>query len=568
MNTPHRHTLTVLPFLMAVFIGVASMATNVVAVNRSEMGHEHTQPWRASASNGISRVMHAAQSSIATAVAGVLRSPLIASEAGQLAAELATFGVAGALNLKALRQRAVDIDKEILELESAAVDLDKQATTLRQKVRAEKREMTETEQKEYDSIAAQKKQGHQFMASLLDDKKTNAEMLAIAEERNANEKRPDLTAGSDPDADAARRAEGRVVPGKDNTAEDPKRGFKSHREFMAKVMDFGRYGRMDARLKPLRMEATAGSDEQGTYSDPHGGFLVPSGFSPDILAVAAEADPTAALTRKLPMDAPMVKINARVDKNHSTSVSGGLRVYRHSETTDAEASRMAFEQLTFQAEDLIGLAHATENQISDSPGSFVAMIADGFRDEFGAKLLQEKINGVKASGQYMGVLVSPAKIEVAKENGQKAATILVENIDKMAARCWRYTSERTVYLANPTTRPQLRGLVRNVGTGGSTVNYFTNEGGDERLDGRRIFFTEFANTVGTAGDLILVNLSEYIEGLFQALQQAESIHVRFAANERTFKFWVRNCGMPWWSSALTPKNGDTLSPIITLATRS
>ncbi len=391
-----------------------------------------------------------------------------------------------------------------------------------------------------------------------------------SEERAAEQERAltPVTAVSDgARAQAASQASAgvQVVAGAVGAEADPKRGFKDHREYLQKVMDVSLRGKVDERLKPLR--AAAGSDEAGTYSDPHGGFLIPVAFSPNILSVQAEGDPTAALTRKLPMEAPMVKVNARVDKNHATSVSGGLRVYRHSETTDAPSSRQQFEQLTFAAEDLIGLAHATENQVSDSPVSFIALIADGFRDEFAAKVLNEKIGGTGAAGQYLGMLNSAAKIAVAKEAGQAAATILVENIDKMAARCWRYTSESTVYLANPTTRPQLRGLVRNIGTGGAPVAYFTESNGQERLDGRRIFFTEFAKALGTEGDLILATFSEYIEGLYQSMQQAESIHVRFAANERSFKFWVRNCGMPWWTSVLTPKNGDTLSPIVTLATR-
>jgi hypothetical protein len=65
---------------------------------------------------------------------------------------------------------------------------------------------------------------------------------------------------------------------------------------------------------------------------------------------------------------------------------------------------MVFEQLTFAAEDLMGLAYATENQISDSPGSFIALISDGFRDEFARKILREKVRGVGSAGQYIGVM--------------------------------------------------------------------------------------------------------------------------------------------------------------------
>jgi HK97 family phage major capsid protein len=352
----------------------------------------------------------------------------------------------------------------------------------------------------------------------------------------------------------------------DRTEDDPKRGFRTSREFCLAVMQAFKSGmaRMDPRLKPL---ATAGSDEQSSTSDPYGGFLMPIAFSPDVLSIQGEGDPTVPFTRKLPMDAPMVKINARVDKDHSSSVSGGLRVYRHSETSEIASSRAQTEQLSFDAHELMGLAVATESVLTDSPNAFIALISDGFRDEFAAKLLNEKLNGVGAGGQFLGVMNSPCKIAVAKEAGQTAATVVVANIDKMAARCWRYGS--AIYLANHMTRPQLKGLTRAVGTGGSVVNYFTTDpNGQERLDGRPIFFTEFANVLGAEGDLILGNWSEFIEGLYQPLQQAESIHVRFVNHERAFKFWLRNAGMPWWRSALTPKKGDTLSPFVTLAVRS
>lgn len=347
-------------------------------------------------------------------------------------------------------------------------------------------------------------------------------------------------------------------------AKDPKRGFRNHNEFFGAVMAAGR-GRIDARLKALDPKAAVGSDEQGTYSDPYGGYLVPSGIAPGILQVEAEGDPLAALLTNIPMSAPTVKFNARVDKNHSSSVSGGLTVSRRPEAVDGTSSRMKFEQVTLTANEEFGLAYATESVLSDSPESFVAVIAAGFKDEYAAFAMNERINGA-GSGERMGFLNSPALIEVAKETSQVAATIVKTNIDKMAARCWRYG--RAVWLANHNTRVQLKSLVQVVGTGGAPVPYFqTGADGQGTLDGRPIFFSEFAKTLGTVGDLILVVPSEYLEGMYQSPQYAESIHVRFVSGERAFRFFRRTDGRPWWTSALTPKNGDTLSPIVALATR-
>jgi HK97 family phage major capsid protein len=382
-------------------------------------------------------------------------------------------------------------------------------------------------------------------------------------------------------ADLKERPSGRVSVDPPNATKDPKRGFADHKDFLGAVMRFGITGGrlFDERLKPLAAVkqagiagvdgrkapfAAAGSDEQGVYSDPHGGFLVPVGVAPGILSVAPEDDPLAGLLTPVPMMSPTVSFNARVDKNHATSVSGGLTVTRRPETVDGASSRMQFDQVVLTANEEFGLAFASERIIADSPQSFVAILQAGFRDEYVASAMKERINGT-GTGERLGVLLSPAKIKVAKEGGQPADTIKKENIDKMAARCWRYS--RAVWLANHNTRPQLKSLVQVIGTGGNAVPYFTNEGGRELLDGRPIFFSEFAKTIGDEGDLILIVPSEYLEGTYESEQYAESIHVRFTAGERAFRFYRRNDGRPWWTSPLIPNQGDTLSPIVTLADR-
>lgn len=346
--------------------------------------------------------------------------------------------------------------------------------------------------------------------------------------------------------------------------DDPKKGFATHREFLVAVMEAGIRGQVkDERLKYL---ATAGSDEQGTYADPYGNFLLPVGFSPNVMKVMAEADPIAPFTTKVPMENAVVPINARVDKNHTTSVSGGFTVYRRTETQSVSASRQQYEQVVLNAQSLFGIAYATEELLDRSPVSFAAIIEAGMRDEFPAKLIDERLNGTGV-GMYEGIINSPCVISVAKETGQAAATIVKENIDKMRSRCWGYGN--AIWLYNHDCLPQLRSLVQAVGTGGSTVNYFqTDANGNSTLDGRPAFATEFTQTLGTVGDLVLANWSQYLEGTLSPLQSAESIHVRFENHERTFKFWMENDGKCWWRSALTPKrSSQTLSPFVTLATR-
>jgi len=314
-----------------------------------------------------------------------------------------------------------------------------------------------------------------------------------------------------------------------------------------------------------KMRAAVGGDEHSTFSDPYGGFLVPEAFLPNLRMITAEADPLAGRVTSIPMTAPSISFPARVDKSHSTSVSGGLRVYRRAEADTSSSSRTEFEKITLTANGLMGVSFATEELLNDSPISFAALVAQGFRDEFASKIIDERINGTGA-GQFTGVLNAACTISVAKETGQAASTIVYANIIKMYARLWG--KGNGIWLVNHNCLPQLMQLTQDVGTGGIPVwQASAIPGTPGTLIGLPVVATEYTKTLGTVGDIILGNWSQYIEGTRQTLTGAESIHVRFVNAETTFRFMMRNDGGPWWRSALTPKNGDSLSPFVTLATR-
>ncbi len=368
-----------------------------------------------------------------------------------------------------------------------------------------------------------------------------------------------------------------IEVGQNLLEKDPKKGYEHPRQFLADVAAMGLKRPTRTMFNPDAIQylmgrnheteigATAGSDEAGTYSDAYGGFLVPEGFSPNMLKLDPEPDPTAALTTKIPMESPSIPIPARVDKDHSTSVTGGFTVTRKAETAAATASRMQVEQIKLQANSLFGFSYATEEILTDSLISFVSMIASSFSEEFTSVILQERLNGTGV-GEYLGVLNSPALITVAKEDGQAANTLRHANILKMRSRAWGY--ENAIWMANHDTIPKLGTLNEAVGTGGQLL-WQTDARQDipDSLMGRPLVFSEYVATLGDANDIILVNWKEYLEGLLQPLQSAESIHVRFAEHERAFKFWMRNAGLPWWTSVLTPLNGATRSPIVGLAAR-
>lgn len=355
--------------------------------------------------------------------------------------------------------------------------------------------------------------------------------------------------------------------------DDPAKGFATPRAFFHDVLMAGcgwhhRVQHKDAMAfleSGNEMLAAVGSDEQREGSDPFGGFLLPVAFSPDLLKIDPEDDPMAGRTTQVPMQVPSIKIPVRVDKDHSSSVAGGLSVSRTPETAATAASQMKYEQLTLTAHKLTGLSYVTDELMSDSPISVAALLAAGFSDEFNSVIIDERLSGTGV-GEFMGVMSSGCLITVNKEDGQTASTLVFENIVKMRARSWKYG--KAIWLANHDTIPQLMFMNQNVGTGGVIVwQPSAREDHPDVLLGRPLVFTEYVKSIGAKGDIVLGTWSEYLEGTLQPLQSAESIHVRFVNMEKVFRFTLRNAGAPWWRSALTPKNGSTLSPFVTLQAR-
>ena len=137
----------------------------------------------------------------------------------------------------------------------------------------------------------------------------------------------------------------------------------------------------------------------------------------------------------------------------------------------------------------------------------------------------------------------------------------------MRARAYNYGN--SIWIANHDTLVTLMGIYIPFSTISAQPLFSPGNGTDkpDTLLGRPIYFSEYASTLADSGDLILADFSQYLEGSYQGMQSASSMHVRFLNHENAFKFWERCDGKSWWRSALTPQNGAaTLSPFVVLDT--
>jgi HK97 family phage major capsid protein len=128
-----------------------------------------------------------------------------------------------------------------------------------------------------------------------------------------------------------------------------------------------------------------------------------------------------------------------------------------------------------------------------------------------------------------------------------------------------------VWMVNPDTWPALASLTRAVGVGGVPV--FMPPGGLSGAPystcyGKPVIETEYNDTLGTEGDIVLTDWGQYYLAQKNGIQAQSSIHVRFLYDEMTFRFIWRVDGRPKFVSPLTPfKGSNTLGPIVTLAVR-
>ena len=326
---------------------------------------------------------------------------------------------------------------------------------------------------------------------------------------------------------------------------------------------------MDPRLM---IQAATG---QGEGVPAEGGFLVQEDFSTTIFKRVYETGVLASRCTSFPISANSNKFKINTISETSRADGGrwgAVRVYRTNEAVAKTPSELEFGQIEMSLEKMTGLVYATDELLADA-ATLEAFINMALAEEFGFKLDDEIING-NGVGQCLGIMNAPCLVTVSKDVGQLAATLIPENIVNMWARMWAKSRMNAVWFINQDIEPQLHLMNVAVGTGGQMV--YMPPGGLSvspyaTLYGRPVIAIEQCQTLGTTGDIILADLSQYALIEKGGMQAASSIHVKFVEDETTFRFVMRNNGQPLWSSALTPFKGGatkTLSPFIVLETRS
>ena len=213
-----------------------------------------------------------------------------------------------------------------------------------------------------------------------------------------------------------------------------------------------------------------------------------------------------------------------------------------------------------------------EHELLKHVSALQAENESAYREEMTHELEDAIING-DGVAKPQGILNSPALITVDAETSQTSSDpLLYENIVNMWARLHPRSQMSAVWLVDQSLVPHLMTMGLTFGAAG-TPGYLPPNGAADApggtIRGRPVLFTEHTAAANTTGDIILADFTQYRLIDKGGIDGQSSTHVAFLTDETAFRWTYLVNGKSKWEAPLTPKNsGDTLSPFVTLATRS
>ncbi len=434
-----------------------------------------------------------------------------------------------------------------------------------------------------DNTAAQAKlkaEGRKLLAvaDATEDQKArltaiNGELDALAEQAEGITRNLALAAKF---ADDERHSGTGIVPGQDRAELKPwgpqaPTGAAAYRLREAEHIALGNFALavraagMGHGLDPRLQAAATGG---GTQSDSNLGFAVPNEVAPGIERDMFESGEILSRVDSRTVSGNSITYNlldetSRVDGSRG----GGVLGYWVDEGTAPTASTTKLSRMEMKLRKVGAFGVMTDEILNDA-----AALGGELQSAFAEELVfqvENKIYRGNGASAPQGFLVAPCLVSVAKETNQAAATINTTNLSKMWARMPARSKANAVWLYNVDCEPQLDELAQAIGTAGTAPRFVTySESGVLRIKGRPVIPVEYAESVGTVGDIALVDLKKYRLIRKGGVEQASSMHVYFAQGEQAFRAFYRVDGQAVPRAALTPFKGtNTLSPFVVLATR-
>ena len=295
-----------------------------------------------------------------------------------------------------------------------------------------------------------------------------------------------------------------------------------------------------------------------------GGFWMRPQFSDQLLQIPENQQWLSSMIRNLPMtDPPNAEFTFNAfDQSGSKGIYGGVAVYSAKELADVtETNTPTIMTVSFKPEKTGVFWTVSEEASVNTPqmGAMMQPLINGailsYRDD--------KIQTGTGAGEFKGFASSPAMLTVARSVASEVNYIDLVN---MIALTMQNGAGSFVWVCQKVTMlPQLATL-----TDGAGQLIFTRDANSAiptaSLMGIPIFFNEISPTMGTQGDLRLLNLDYYMRkpGMGATLK-SDNTYANFKAGKETLRVVYYDDGKPWITSPLTLRDGtNQVSPFVEL----
>lgn len=351
-------------------------------------------------------------------------------------------------------------------------------------------------------------------------------------------------------------------------------GYGSFGEFSRDILTASKKApeyteKMRSLLEQTHSKSVSG---MSTLVGEDGGITIPPAFSAAIFERAYNASSLLPRVDQYTVTNNSMAFLVNQETSRATgSRWGGVRAYWLNEGGQYTGTKPKLGEMRLTLKKLTIMAFATNELLSDSPWALETYLQRIASSELDFMLSDAIING-NGAGVPKGILASTSpKVTQAAVSGQGSGTVTATNISAMWSRMYAPSRANAVWFINQEVEPQLDKLALSIGSGGSTWPLYLPPGGLAdapfgRLKGRPVVPIEYCAALGTEGDIILADLSQYCAITKGGLMSAMSMHLRFDFDEMAFKFSYRFDGQPWWPTALTPyKGSNTQSCFVTLS---
>jgi HK97 family phage major capsid protein len=336
-------------------------------------------------------------------------------------------------------------------------------------------------------------------------------------------------------------------------------GFRNLADFALSVRNASVDHVVDPRLAALPGNSHESSGTSGE------GYLIPAEFRQQVMELVFNGDDLLNLVTPEPTSSNVV----RVLRDETTPWgSSGVQASWRAEGSQMTPSKLDTKGSDVRLHELYAFVVATDELISDAPrlnDRLTRQAARAIRWKASDAIMWG--DGV---GKPLGFMNSAALVEVAKESGQAADTLVAANVAKMFSRILPGNIANTVWVANPDVIPQLTTMVLgNQPIWTPPATGFQNAPGGF-LFGRPVILSEHADTLGDKGDIVLFDPAGYYAITKQGggIDFASSIHLYFDYGAQAFRWTFRMGGQPHLSAPVTPaRSAATKSHFVALADR-